>query len=488
MQGILEPPLLKAIAAMNYEHMTEVQHKVLTEMGDMKNDALVQANTGTGKTIAFLLPALQNLLTGPKLPPGQVGILVISPTRELAMQIAKECDQLTAALPAQLDCHTAFGGTAKSSLLKKFMQGNPSVLVATPGRLNDYLSDPKTREKFANVRTVILDEADRMLEEGFIAPVRKILQQIPPKSHGWQGLCFSATIPSKIKDVVHHILAPGYKHISTIDENAPPTSALVPQHSIIIPDIKDTFSLVHSFLQSEHQAAPVDFKAIVFSSTAAKARLLYELSADVISGMPIYQMQSRMSQQQRIKTTEAFKQAKKGILFASDVVGRGMDFPDVGLVAQVGLPPSSEQYIHRVGRTARAGKSGRATILLTKAESFFLNGNKTLPITPHPETATILEKSREVAPQVSRRMEEVDEVIKDRVYASWLGFNSSLLFPKDKIALVKEANALSRAMGLEVPPGLSSKAIGFARLRGVPGIRVDNSRRQSSRNGTPPKD
>jgi ATP-dependent RNA helicase MSS116 len=231
--------------------MTPVQHKVLTDMGNVKNDALVQAKTGTGKTIAFLLPALQNLLTGPALPRGQVGILIISPTRELAMQIAKECDQLTASLSKRIDCHTAFGGTAKESRLNKFMKGNPTVLVATPGRLDDYLSASVVRSKFSNIRTVILDEADTMLEAGFLIAVKQILKKIPPKSQGWQGLCFSATIPSKIKDVVHHILAPGFKHISTIDENEPPTASRVPQHSIIIPQIKDTFGLVQAFLQAE---------------------------------------------------------------------------------------------------------------------------------------------------------------------------------------------------------------------------------------------
>jgi ATP-dependent RNA helicase MSS116 len=231
--------------------MTPVQHKVLTEMGNVKNDALVQAKTGTGKTIAFLLPALQNLLTGPALPQGQVGILIISPTRELAMQIAKECDQLTASLSKRIDCHTAFGGTAKASRLQHFMKGSPTVLVATPGRLDDYLSEPAVRRKFANVRTVILDEADTMLEAGFLLAIKKILTKIPPKSQGWQGMCFSATIPHKVKDVVHHILAPGFKHISTINENEPPTAARVPQHSLIIPDIKDTFSLIQAFLQAE---------------------------------------------------------------------------------------------------------------------------------------------------------------------------------------------------------------------------------------------
>ncbi|KAE9971000.1 hypothetical protein EG328_005927 [Venturia inaequalis] len=482
MNGILEPPLLNAIAAMKYVHMTEVQHKVLTDMGDIKSDALVQAKTGTGKTIAFLLPALQNLLTGPKLPHGQVGILIISPTRELAVQIAEECDRLTASLPTHVDCHTAFGGTAKAASLKRFMKGNPAVLVATPGRLLDYLSDPSVRKKFTGIRTVILDEADTMLESGHLVSVRNILKQIPPKSEGWQGLCFSATLPSRVRDVVHHILAPGYKHISTIDENEPPTTANVPQHSIIIPDIKDTFNFIQAFLQTEYEAAPDNFKAIVFSSTANSTRLLHDLFIDIIPGMPVYQMQSRMNQSQRSKATEGFKVTKKGILFASDVVGRGMDFPNVGLVAQIGLPSSGEQYIHRVGRTARAGNSGRATILLTKPESFFLEQNKALPITPHPESAAIDKKAREVAPQISRQLQNVDDAVKGKAYAAWFGFNRPLLFKKDKIALVKEGNAFSEAMGNEVPPAISAKAIGMMGLKGVPGIRIDPTRPQRARN------
>ncbi|TID14621.1 DEAD-domain-containing protein [Venturia nashicola] len=478
MAGKLQPPLLKALAAMKYEHMTEVQHKVLKDMGNIKSDALVQAKTGTGKTIAFLLPALQNLLTAPQLPDGQVGILIISPTRELAVQIAKECDQLTASLSPPVDCHTAFGGTAKLTRLAKFMKGKPAVLVATPGRLVDYLSDPDVAKKFEDVRTVILDEADTMLEAGHLISVQKILKQIPPKSKGWQGLCFSATLPSKVKDVVHHILAPGYKHISTIDKNEPPTTSNVPQHSIIIPDIRDTFSVIHAFLQSEYEAAPADFKAIVFSSTANKTRLLYDLYLDIIPQMPVYQMQSRMSQGQRTRTTDEFKKTKKGILFASDVVGRGMDFPNVGLVAQVGLPSSSEQYIHRVGRTARAGNSGRATILLTKCESLFLAQNRQLPITPHPESAAIHNNAQAVAPQLLRKLQNIDYATKSKAYMAWLGFNATKLFKGDKIALVNEANAFSEGMGYEVPPELSPKAAGMMGLKGIPGVRVEGKRSQ----------
>jgi ATP-dependent RNA helicase MSS116 len=150
-----------------------------------------------------------------------------------------------------------------------------------------------------------------------------------------------------------------------------------------------------------------------------------------------------------------------------------MDFPNVGLVAQIGLPSSSDQYIHRVGRTARAGNSGRATILLTGTESFFLNQNKSLPITPHPEISTINLQGKAIAPQLSRQLKSVSDDVKSRAYTAWLGFNAPLLFRNDKAALVREANAFSEAMGNKNPPGISRKAVGYMGLKGVPGIRIE---------------
>jgi ATP-dependent RNA helicase MSS116, mitochondrial len=206
----------------------------------------VQAKTGTGKTTAFLLPALQALISSTPVPKGQVAILILSPTRELAMQIAKECDQITVHLRQRIQCHTAYGGpcclqemlmlltatgSARAAALHKFMHGSPSVLCATPGRLKDYLTEEATQAKFGNLRTLILDEADTMLEQGFLQDVKHILRLLPPKSSGWQGMCFSATVPDKIKDVLKVVLSPGYTTISTIDEKEPPTHARYARHS-----------------------------------------------------------------------------------------------------------------------------------------------------------------------------------------------------------------------------------------------------------------
>lgn len=116
-------------------------------------------------------------------------------------------------------------GTARASALQKFMNGSPSVLVATPGRLKDYLSEEAIRAKFDNVQTIVLDEFDVMLEQGFLQDVKHILRFLPPKSRGWQGMCFSATSPDKVKDVLKVVLKPGYTTISTIDKAEPPTHA-----------------------------------------------------------------------------------------------------------------------------------------------------------------------------------------------------------------------------------------------------------------------
>ena len=244
-------PLEERVWLTASRYATPVQSKVLSELRNLRDDCLVQAKTGTGKTIAFLLPALQSLLTGPPLRKGQVAILILSPTRELASQIAKECDRVTAKLPRRVECHTAFGGTAKASSLSKFMSGSPAVLVATPGRLKDILSEKRVQDKFRDMRTFVLDEADTMLEQGFLLDVQQLLALLPRKATGWQGMCFSATIPPKIKGVVHHILKHGYTHISTVAAEETPTVDSVPQHYIIIPSIRETFASLYAVLRLE---------------------------------------------------------------------------------------------------------------------------------------------------------------------------------------------------------------------------------------------
>ncbi|KAL9118579.1 MAG: hypothetical protein Q9187_004872 [Circinaria calcarea] len=203
------------------------------------------------------------------------------------------------------------------------------------------------------------------------------------------------------------------------------------------------------------------------------------LYAEVFEGrlpLKVYQLHSRLSQNVRTRTTEEFKEAATGIMFASDVIGRGMDFPNVDLVVQVGLPSNAEQYVHRVGRTARAGKDGRAVILLTPGESFFLAQNPKLPIKPHTRTERILDGIAVYAPQIEQAMYTIDEGVKKKAYQSFLGFfaGSSLLKPLrlDKVGLVAMANDFAKhAMHCPEPPAMERKTIGKMGLKATPGLR-----------------
>ena len=321
MQGKLDPMLLQALKDMEFEFMTPVQSQVLGGLPSLKSDALVQAKTGTGKTTAFLLPSIQNTLLEPPRR-GQVSVLIISPTRELALQIAAEASRLVARLKKPLEIHTAFGGTAKASNLNRFRHGDPKILVATPGRLNDYLSEEDVKDKFDGIRTLILDEADRMLDQGFLPDILKVLRALPPKNspkHQWQGMCFSATIPPKMHQVLSHVLKKDHVSISTIDTSEPPTLANVPQYSVVIPKVEDTFVALFSILKEEIQNAQgeSDSKIIVFGTTANLVALYSEVSQHQMD-LKTYELHSRMSQPARTKTTVAFKAAKSGIMFATD--------------------------------------------------------------------------------------------------------------------------------------------------------------------------
>ncbi|KXS95212.1 hypothetical protein AC578_6937 [Pseudocercospora eumusae] len=477
LKGKLNDGLLAGIESMGYGYMTPVQQKVLTELPDFSADCLVQAKTGTGKTLAFLLPAIHSLLASGSIPKGQVAILVLSPTRELALQIAKECNAVTAKLPRRLECHTAYGGTSKERDLKAFLNGDPKVVVATPGRLNDYLNDDYVAEKFADIRTLVLDEADQMLEQGFLVALNDILRRLPQKSKAnWQGMCFSATMPKKIEGVLPKVLNKGHIHLTTVDPDETPTIDKVTQHSIIVQSNQEVYPTLWELLQTEYSNCSGDFKAIVFGTTANGVALMYALFSALLeesNTLKVFQLQSRLSQANRTRTTNEFKAAKAGIMFASDVIGRGMDFPNVSHVVQIGLPSSGDQYVHRVGRTARAGNEGRAIIILTQRESFFLKVNKRLPITPYPTTLPSA-TGETPNPDIEAAFANVDETTKSKAYQAWLGFHKTftkqLQLTND--TLVQEANLYAASMGCPEPPMIDKKIVGKMGLKGVKGLNV----------------
>lgn len=308
---------------------------------------------------------------------------------------------------------------------------------------------------------------------GFLPDILKILNALPSKkSANWQGMCFSATIPPKMQQVFAHVLNPSHVKISTIDASEPPTLDKVPQFSVIVPSVKDTLTSLYLLLQEEIKATVGEPKIIVFGTTAKIVALFSELFQRQL-GLDVYELHSRLSQPARTRTTEAFKAAKKGILFASDVIGRGMDFPDVSLVVQVGLPSDADAYTHRVGRTARAGKDGRAVLLLTEAESFYLRVNPQFPIKPYPASARVLELAKSPDLPITEALRRVDPVTKDKAYSAYLGFmkvymNRLNLNPAGLVQMANEF-ALEGMLCHEVPK-LERKTVGKMGLKGTPGL------------------
>ncbi|QIW98372.1 hypothetical protein AMS68_003890 [Peltaster fructicola] len=472
MAGRIHPALLASLQSKGYNYMTPVQQRVLTELPDFTSDCLVQAKTGTGKTLAFLLPTVHSLLSSQHARKGDVSILILSPTRELAMQIKAECDMLTTQTKTSLQCHIAVGGTARDRYLKEFLNGTPAVLVATPGRLKDYLSDDSIAEKFSNIRSLILDEADTMLEAGFMNELNEILRRLPPKSAGWQGLCFSATIPDKIKPVLGKVLRSDYTSLSTVDPNEVPTIDQVDQYSIIIPSVSETFTSLAALIAIERQQNQ-GLKAIIFGTTANGVGFLFALFSKVFGHeTKVFELHSRLSQSARTRTTAEYKDSSSGLMFASDVIGRGLDFPNVDLVIQLGLPSSGEQYVHRVGRTARAGKSGRAVIMLTEREKYFLTVNKYLPIRQY--TIDITTAAQQMTSLVQQALSTVDEKFRAKAYQAYLGFHKTFLkqLRLDTTSLVGMANEYSAAMGCPEPPMVDKQVVGKMGLRGVHGLNV----------------
>lgn len=469
-ENLLHPTLLKTITEdLKFDHMMPVQAATLHDLLANRIDCLAQAKTGTGKTIAFLLPAIQTLINKNRGPKAGISLLVISPTRELAMQIAKEATALLKHLP-QYKVSYAIGGTNKVTEEKSIL-GGCDILIATPGRLYDHLSDEDIKWAFRNLDTLVLDEADRLLDMGFMNALKDIIKCLPDKaSTNRQGMLFSATIAPHVEKVAHLVLSKDYKFISTIPEGELNTHERVPQHLITVPTFSDVAAAMVGSLRQEIALNGTDtFKAIVFAPTAA----LVDFYGDILEAIPnmpkISVLHSRVSQGKRTQATNAFRTAKNGILVATDVVARGMDFPLVTNVFQVGVPSEKEAYIHRLGRTARAGAEGRGTFIITEDETFFSKWTlKEITFEPTAADLSAKEEIRSIA-------EKMEPEMQAKVYQAWLGYykNHIKSLRWDVAQLVQEGNKFAfEGLGSPDVPGLKKSIVSKMGLKGVRGIVV----------------
>ncbi|MBA0617416.1 hypothetical protein Godav_026865 [Gossypium davidsonii] len=461
----ISPLSLKGIKDAGYEKMTVVQEATLPVILKGK-DVLAKAKTGTGKTVAFLLPSIEIVSKLPpvdrdvKRPP--IHVLVICPTRELAIQAASEAKKLLKYHPS-IGVQVVIGGT-RLALEQKNLQANPcQILVATPGRLRDHLENTAGfATKLMGVKVLVLDEADRLLAMGFRKDIERIIAAVPKQR---QTLLFSATVPEEVHQICHIALRRDHEFINTVQEGTEDTHSLVRQVHMVAP-LDMQFSLLYVLLK-EHIADDVDYKVLVFCTTAMVTKLVADVLREL--NLNVREIHSRKSQSYRTRVSDEFRKSKGLILVTSDVSARGVDYPDVTLVLQVGMPSDREQYIHRLGRTGRKGKEGQGILLLAPWEEKFLSCVKDLPITKAPLPSLDPETKK----KVGRALSNVEMKSKESAYQAWLGYyNSDKNIGRDKYRLVELANEFSRSMGLDNPPAIPKLVLSKMGLRNIPGLRV----------------
>ncbi|KAJ8120785.1 hypothetical protein O1611_g10275 [Lasiodiplodia mahajangana] len=279
---LVHPVLLRTITEdLKFEHMTPVQAATIQPILTERSDILAQAKTGTGKTIAFLLPALQNLVNRDIRPGSAVSLLVITPTRELALQIATEAEALLQRLPQYKVC-IAIGGTNKDTEQRRILKGC-DILIGTPGRIYDHLGGEESPivERLQQLDTLVLDEADRLLDMGFLPSLKQIVGCLPNRAvKPRQGMLFSATVPEYVQKVSGLVLSKEHKYISTIQKGEINTHERVPQQLIIVPEFSSmTAALLGALRRERREVGAETFKAIVFAPTAALVNFYAELKA-----------------------------------------------------------------------------------------------------------------------------------------------------------------------------------------------------------------
>ncbi|MDR0264201.1 MAG: DEAD/DEAH box helicase [Sphingobacterium sp.] len=334
-------PLLKAITETGYTHPTAIQQKAIPIV--LKGDDLIGcAQTGTGKTAAFALPLLQRLeesKTAGKVVP--IRALILTPTRELAIQIGDNINLYRKYL--KLNYCTIFGGVSQEKQVKEIKRG-VDILVATPGRLLDLMNQKIV--SLDKIEILILDEADNMLDMGFIHDIKKILAKVPSKR---QTLFFSATMPPNIRKFAHGIL---HKPIE-VDVTPVSSTAEKVNQSVFFVEKKEKIKLLTGILKKlKHE------RTIVFSRTKHGADKIVKMLAK--NGLRAAAIHGNKSQNARQKALGEFKESHIKILIATDIAARGIDIEQLPLVINYDLPNVPETYVHRIGRTGRAGQAGKA--------------------------------------------------------------------------------------------------------------------------------
>lgn len=350
----LSDALLKAVSKQGYTTPSPIQQKAIPVILEGK-DVLASAQTGTGKTAGFTLPMLQKLSQGQHLRHRPIRALVLTPTRELAAQVYENVKQYSAFL--DIRSTVIFGGVNQKPQVATLRNG-VDVLIATPGRLMDLHSQGVL--SLSKVEILVLDEADRMLDMGFLRDIKKIISYLPQKR---QNLLFSATFSKEIKQ-----LATGILHHPVLVEATPENSTVdaITQKVYRVAKGKKTGLLIKLISEGNWQ------QVLVFTRTKHGANKLTKTL--VSTGISAAAIHGNKSQGARTKALAGFKNGSVRVMVATDIAARGLDIPLLPHVINFELPNISEDYVHRIGRTGRAGANGEAISLVSADETTYLRG------------------------------------------------------------------------------------------------------------------
>lgn len=450
----LSASMVQGLKEASFSVLTEIQRESIP-LALKGEDVLAAAKTGSGKTLAFLIPVLEKLHRAKWTDFDGLGALIISPTRELAMQIYEVL--LKVGKEFQLSAGLVIGGKDVKFEMERIQKIN--ILIGTPGRILHHM-DQSLGFDVTNLQVLVLDEADRCLDMGFKKTIDNIVSNLPAER---QTLLFSATQSSSVSDLARLSLAnPKYIGVKQ-SQDSTATPDLLSQSYITI-NLEDKLDTLYSFIKTHLKT-----KIIVFLSTSKQVHFVYETFRTLQPGISLMKLHGRQKQTARTETVYKFTKAQHVCLFATDVVARGLDFPAVDWVVQVDAPEDADTYIHRVGRSARAGKSGKALLMLTPSEEE--------PFLKRLETKKIEPKKLNVKPNkqksVKKQLQALcfkDPELKYLGQKAFISYLRSLIVNKDKdVFKIDEVDkdAFAKSLGLPGVPQVKIKGESKRELKNV---------------------
>ncbi|CAH8460844.1 unnamed protein product [Heterobilharzia americana] len=352
----ISEPIMRAIKEMGFTHMTDIQQQCIPQLLEHR-DLMACAKTGSGKTLAFLIPVVELMLKLGLQPRNGTGAVIISPTRELSLQtygVLRDLTQFT-----NLRVGLIMGGSNRQTEAQNLEKG-VTILVATPGRLLDHLSNTKYFLRH-NLKALVIDEADRLLDIGFEVEMRQIIKLLPAVR---QTMLFSATLNEKTKNLANAALKASCVMVGSVLSEEATVDGL--EQGYVVCPADRRFCLLYTFLKKNKNK-----KIMVFMASCMEVKFYYELLNFVDT--PVLAIHGRQKQAKRTSTFLQFVKAEAAVLLCTDVGARGLDIPKVDWILQYDPPDDAKEYIHRVGRTARAGSTGNALLVLRPHELDFLS-------------------------------------------------------------------------------------------------------------------